>query len=219
MVAAVIFDMDGLMFDTERLARDAWHEVGRRLGCPIGEGVFARILGATPQASAKVFREAFGDGFDYPLARKMCSEWMEERIDRHGVPVKPGLGKLLIDLRDAGIRRAVASSSPRATVEKYLRLTGLAHFFDAVIGAEDVARSKPAPDSFLVAARALETRPERCLVLEDSENGLLAARNAGMKAVCVPDLTLPGEAALSAAAVLPSLEYVFEWLVNADKGP
>ena len=100
--------------------------------------------------------------------------------------------------------------------EKYLGLAGLTDFFDTVIGAEDITNSKPAPDSFLAAAEALETRPERCLVLEDSENGLLAARNVGMRALCICDLTPPGEAARSAAAVLPSLEFVFDWLVNTD---
>lgn len=219
MISVVIFDMDGLMFDTERLAKDAWHEVGRRLGCPIGERVLARIRGATPQASAQVFREVFGDGFDYPSAKKMRNEWVERQIDQHGVPIKPGLEKLLCELQSMGIRRAVASSSPRDTVEKYLRLTKLAGFFDAVVCAEDAVRSKPFPDGFLAAARALKTQPEYCLVLEDSANGLLAARNAGMKAVCIPDLTLPDEAALStAAAVLPSLEFVFDWLTNVNMG-
>ena len=163
MITAVIFDMDGLMFDNKRLARYAWHEVGRRLVFSIGEEVLARIRGAAPKASAKVFRAAFGDGFDYPSAKEMRNKWVEEHIERHGVPIKPGLKDLLAKLIDA--RRAVASSSPRGIVEKYLRLAGLTDFFDTVIGAEDITNSKPAPDSFLAAAEAMETRPERCLVL------------------------------------------------------
>lgn len=105
MITAVIFDMDGLMFDTKRLARDAWHEVGRRLGFSIGEEVLTRIRGAAPKASAEVFRAAFGDGFDYPSAKEMRSKWVEEHIERHGVPVKLGLKDLLAKLTDAGIRR------------------------------------------------------------------------------------------------------------------
>lgn len=215
MFEAVIFDMDGLMFDTERLAKEAWRTVGEQLGLVIGEEVVSRIRGATPTQSAEIFREVYGEAFDYPAAKAMRNAWVEDEIARNGVPVKPGLAELLCKLRRAGVRTAVASSSPHATVAKYLRMAGFADDFDAVLGAEDFARSKPAPDSFLAAARALGADPARCLVLEDSANGLHAAHCAGMTAVCIPDLALPDADALGkAAAVLPSLGEVFDRMMN-----
>lgn len=213
MIKAVIFDMDGLMFDTERLAKSAWKEVGERFGVSIGEEVLSRIRGATPAASAQIFREAFGEGFDYSAAKAMRNAWVENYIDQNGVPVKPGLPELLLVLRDAGVRRAVVSASPRETVKKYLHLVDLTGFYDVVIGAEDIPHSKPAPDGFLAAARLLNVEPEHCLVLEDSANGLLAAYHAGMTAICIPDLALPEDGALAtAAAVLPSLKDVIQWV-------
>lgn len=213
MFQAVLFDMDGLMFDTERLGRDAWRQVGRELGLTISEQILRQIRGATPQASAEVFRAAFGPDFDYPAARARRLALAEKRIRAGGVPVKPGLTGLLRGLQARGVLCAVASSSPRATVERYLCLTGLTDSYAAVVGAEDITRSKPAPDSFLTAARALNVPPAACLVLEDSANGLRAARAAGMTAVCIPDLALPEPEALAcAAAVLPGLDRVLPWM-------
>lgn len=155
MIKAVIFDMDGLMFDTEALAKEAWLWVGAKLGYPITEDHIARIRGSTPAASAAVFREAFGAGFDYPRAKAMRNSMVEEVIDRQGVPIKRGLVGLLEQLDRHGLKAAVASSSPRRTVEKYLALAGVSRYFSCIVGAEDVTRSKPAPDTFLLAAERL----------------------------------------------------------------
>lgn len=213
MFQAVIFDMDGLMFDTERLAKQAWGAVGEHYGVKIGEAVLSRIRGAVPEASAQVFREAFGDDFPYWEARKMRNANVAASIEREGVPVKPGLAGLLKQLRQAGIHTAVASASATAQIERYLELSGLRGYLDALVGADLIGRSKPAPDGFLAAAKRLDTPPAGCLVLEDSANGLLAAKNAGMTAVCIPDIAPPVDTALrTAAAVLPSLGEVWDWM-------
>ena len=107
----------------------------------------------------------------------------------------------------------MASSSSRSTIRWYLELSGTQHFFSTVVSGEDISRSKPAPDIFLAATERLACSPERCLVLEDSANGLLAARAAGMRAVCIPDIALPATPALEACdAVLPSLKQILPWL-------
>ena len=213
VVQAVIFDMDGLMFDTEALARDAWIAVGKRTGYPIGEDAIAQLRGATPEASAAVFKRLYGPGFQYPAAKAMRNAMVEEKIDRDGVPMKEGLIELLDYLAEHRIPAAVASSSPRRTIEKYLSLTGITRYFAAVISAEDIARSKPAPDVFLAAARLLHTPAAHCLVLEDSANGLAAAHNAGIACICIPDIAPPdGEALSYALTVLPSLHHVKNWL-------
>lgn len=216
MFEAVLFDMDGLMFDTERLAKLAWTEVGARYGVEIGEAVLSRIRGATPEASAAVFREAFGAAFPYYEARAERKAWVERFISEKGVPVKRGLTALLPCLQSAGIHTAVVSSSAEAVIRRCLELTSLNGFFEAVAGEEHLGRSKPAPDGYLTAARELHVRPSACLVLEDSANGLLAAKNAGMTAVCIPDIAIPEEKALqTAAAVLDSLDQVWEWMEQA----
>lgn len=218
MIKAVIFDMDGLMFDTEALAKEAWLRVGEQLGYPITETQIAQIRGSTPAASAEIFRAAFGPNFDYPEAKALRNAMVEDTIDREGVPMKYGLVGLLEQLRRHGFPCAVASSSPRTTIEKYLAMAGLAAYYDVIVGAEDVTLSKPAPDVFLLAAERLGASPENCLVLEDSANGLHAARRAGITSVCIPDIAPPDEAVLSlAAAVFPDLSYVFDWILGRNK--
>lgn len=215
MIKAVIFDMDGLMFDTEALAKEAWLQVGAKLGRPITEAHIARVRGSTPAASAAVFREIFGADFDYPKAKAMRNAIVEEVIDRQGVPIKRGLVGLLEQLDRHGLKAAVASSSPRRTVEKYLALAGVSRYFNCVVGAEDVTRSKPAPDAFLLAARRLQIPPEACLALEDSGNGLQGAHRAGMKVICIPDIAPPSKECLSLASkVFPDLTYVFDWIMT-----
>ena len=119
----------------------------------------------------------------------------------------------MIHLQNAGIRAAVVSSSAEATIRRYLETSSLSSFFEVVIGEERLGRSKPAPDGYLSAARLLHTQPSDCLILEDSANGLLAAKNAGITAVCIPDIAPPEEKALqTAAAVLDSLDDVWEWM-------
>lgn len=218
MIKAVIFDMDGLMFDTEALAKTAWLRVGEQLGYPITEKEIAQIRGSTPAASAEIFRAAFGPDFDYPRAKALRNEMVEHFIDQNGVPMKYGLVGLLEQLRQNGFPTAVASSSPRKTIEKYLAMAGLAAYYDEIVSAEDVTLSKPAPDVFLLAAERLGASAENCLVLEDSANGLRAARRAGMTSVCIPDIAPPDEPVLSlAAAVFPDLSYVFDWILDRNK--
>lgn len=220
MINAVIFDMDGLMFDTEALAKEAWLRVGAQLGWPITEKEIAQIRGRTPAASAEIFRASFGPDFDYPKAKALRNAMVEEFIDREGVPVKRGLVRLLEQLRQAGFPTAVASGSPRKTIEKYLAMAGLGSCFDAIVSAEDAARSKPAPDVFLLAAERLGIPAGNCLVLEDSANGLQAASRAGMVCVCIPDIAPPDPASLAlAAAVFPDLSYVYDWIPDRNGLP
>lgn len=213
MIQAIIFDMDGLMFDTERLAKEAWIQVGQQMGYPIDEPVIRQIRGATPQASAEVFRQAYGDGFDYPAAKALRNSLVAEIIERDGLPIKKGLIMLLNDLRKRGICCAVASSSPVKTIEKFLTMACIWEFFSVIVGAEDVCRSKPAPDCFLLAAQRMQAKREDCIVLEDSANGLYAAKAAGMRCICIPDLSVPAAAIENCgAAVLSRLDMVTGWL-------
>ena len=205
--------MDGLMFDTERLSTQAWEKAGRQMGYRIDEEIISQFRGTTPQASIRIFLQAFGPSFDYSTARALRNQFLEQAIRDHGLPVKPGLTELLATLETHDIPAAVASSSPMKTIRWYLSLADIERYFQAIITGEEAARSKPAPDCFLLASSRLNTPPESCLVLEDSANGLLAAQAAGMRSICIPDLTLPDQEILShTEAVLPSLSEVWPWL-------
>jgi HAD superfamily hydrolase (TIGR01509 family) len=186
-VHGVVFDMDGLLVDTERVFRDAMMEVAARHGRDLPLSVFLRMVGLPRESSRAVAMAHFGDDFDY-------EPWIAEVADAAharfevGVTVKAGVIELLDDLDAARVPCAVATSSGHATVELQLGPSGLLRRFQAIVAAGDYTRGKPAPDPFLEAARRLGVDPIACLALEDSHNGVRAAHAAGMMTVMVPDL-------------------------------
>ncbi|MDO4787527.1 MAG: HAD family phosphatase [Fretibacterium sp.] len=191
MIAAVIFDMDGLMFDTEALNMKGWMEAGRRHGYEMTEEVVYGHIGANLATTRRLMTEHFGPGFDFDAVRADRVAWSFAQIEQNGMPEKPGLRELLAWLRGKALRTAIATSSERRFVDFYLGHADLGHSFDAIVSGDRVARSKPAPDIFLQAASELCATPADCVVLEDSYNGIKAAHAAGMRPVMVPDLLPP----------------------------
>ena len=209
MVKGVLFDMDGLMFDTERLDLEAWRHAGQKLGFPVDEQVLLALRGTTGPAAREKLRQAFGPGFDYDRTRRARLAYSGAWIEAHGMPVKPGLYALLETLRARGIPAALATSTSRETALSYLRKARVDGFFAAAVCGGEVAHPKPAPDVFCAAARLLGLDPAGCMVLEDSPNGIRAAHAAGCIPVMVPDLTPPDEELRAlCAAVVPTLEQV-----------
>lgn len=186
-VAAVVFDMDGLLVDTETVFRDVMVEVSRRRGVHLPLEVFLRMVGLQNAASRLVALDHFGADFDYDGWMGESWELVHARTEV-GVAIKAGVVELLDELQAAGIPRAVATSSGHATVQRQLGRNGLLSRFQAVIAAGDYAKGKPSPDPFLVAAQRLGVEPADCLALEDSHNGVRAAHAAGMMTIMVPDL-------------------------------
>lgn len=206
MIKAVLFDMDGLMFDTERMYHDAWLELGRRRGLAMTEEIVTGMRGRNRQGCVALCREAFGAQFDFTELRDACVERMEAAIAEKGLPRRPGLDELLEELARRGLPAVLATSTSRATALRYLELAGVNRYFKGAVCGDEVERGKPAPDIFLRAAALAGEAPVQCMVLEDSPNGLRAGAAAGCRAVMVPDLdpATPELAAL-AAAVVPSL--------------
>ena len=189
--AAVIFDMDGLLLDSERIALEFLAQAAAELKLPWTHEVGLRMVGLNSHESNKRLQQAFGT--DYPIValRERFGKLYDEFIDRGGIPVKPFARELLQTLEDSRIPRVVATSTQRTRAERKLARSGLLPYFKALACGDEVARSKPAPDIFLLAAERAGFSPEKCLVLEDSNAGVHGATAAHMHVVMVPDLLEP----------------------------
>jgi HAD superfamily hydrolase (TIGR01509 family) len=188
---AVIFDMDGLMLDTERLAPRAWGDAATAVGVDFDLELIAPMVGRNFRDCAALIVDRHGA--DFPTAALMRA-WhvaYDAIVEREGIAVKPGLLALLDWLEAEGIPKAVATSTRRDRAEAKLALTGLLPRFIALVGGDEIANGKPAPDIFLAAADRLGQASTGCLVLEDSEPGIRAALAAGMTPIMVPDMHPP----------------------------
>lgn len=190
MVTGVIFDMDGLMFDTEPLWKACWAPALALFGLGELPGLADAARGVAAPQTVPIIARFYGPDVDAAGIRREFDRLAAECFAR-GVPPKPGLDGLLAYLEERGVPRAVASSSPRAMVEGNLAHAGLTDRFGAVVAGGEVARSKPDPDIFLEAARRLGCDPATTLVLEDSFAGVRAGAAGGFVTVMVPDLMQP----------------------------
>lgn len=188
MIQGVLFDMDGLMFDTERLGQMGWHSAAAQLDINIPEELIADMRGTGIDQCRELFNQMV-PGKLYDRAHDLRVEYAEAWIRQHGVPVKPGLRALLDWLHQKSIPAVLATSTQRMRAERYLKDAEVWEDFSATVYGPEVSRPKPAPDIFLAAASAIQADPSQCVVLEDSPNGLRAAKAAGCRAVVVPDLT------------------------------
>ena len=190
MISAAIFDMDGLMFDTEALWARYWEVSLSEFGYGFTRRFMTDSLGINKVRQLEVLREHYGDDMPAEEVFDRCEGLVDDHISRE-VPKKPGLDELLAWLRDPGVPMALASSSPMHEIEACLSSTGTRRFFDTIVSGAEVGRSKPAPDVFLAAAERLGVEPATSLVLEDSVAGVQAGAAGGFVTVMVPDLAQP----------------------------
>lgn len=197
--AAVIFDMDGLMLETEIIYYRAWKDAAAELGYQIDDALFHDMVGVRTEECDRILLDQMQNDFPMDRFRLRREERWHELAEGEGIALKPGLSELL-DLLDArGIPKAVATSSTRPEAEHSLTITGLRTRFPVVVSGDEVANSKPAPDIFLAAAAALGVDPAHCVAFEDSSAGAIAASSAGMRTYVVPDLMQPSAAARAVA--------------------
>lgn len=192
-VRAVIFDMDGLLVDSESVYRDAMFAAAEADGRHLPLPVFHAMIGTAWVTGAQILRDHFGQDFDTEAFEAACSQRFYATVAEAGLALKAGVLDLLDDLDRLAMPRAVATSSTHNAVKHSLGPHGLPERFHAIVARGDYARAKPHPDPFLTAAARLGVAPEHCLALEDSHNGVRAAHAAGMMTVMVPDLLDPTE--------------------------
>jgi beta-phosphoglucomutase-like phosphatase (HAD superfamily) len=209
---AVVFDMDGLLLDSERPIRDAWMQAAAKIGMPLSEADYLSLVGLNHIESAARMLNFFGGSPDAMLeAGRLADATLELRYGERPFDVKPGALELLRGLRAASIPCAVASSTKMAELQRRLRLAGLLDFFAAVCGGDEVERGKPNPDLYLLAISRLGADARTTLAFEDSGHGVQAALAAGLAVVAVPDLKGPEPMwQARCLAVLTSLNSVCE---------
>ncbi len=190
---AAIFDMDGLLLDTEKVCMQAFRDACQFLSLPMLEDVYLGIIGSNAAGIEQVLRNGYGPELDYETLR---SEWMKRYhpiVENQAIPVKAGVIDLLTWLKSQSIPVAVATSTPRELAKTKLKLAGLLDYFEHLSTGCEVRNGKPDPEIFLLAAERLNVRPEKCLAFEDSSNGVRSGVAAGMQVYQVPDLVKPCE--------------------------
>ena len=213
MKKGAIFDMDGLLFDTERLYQESWLVIAREWGIIPDPAFPTAVCGTSGAHMRDVVREHYPE-VDAEAYIQACLSRVAHILETD-VPEKPGIHELLTYLHAQGVKIAVASSSLAHVVENNLRNAGVWEYFDAVVTGEQVKRGKPEPDIFLEAAKRLGLHPEECYVFEDGINGTRAGLAAGCATVMIPDLPAPTEDLInSCAGVYPSLLTALEAIQN-----
>ncbi len=193
MIKAVIFDMDGLMIDTEKLLLKYWLEAAHQCGYPMRKEHVLGIRSLAAKYAVPKLQAELGPDFDYDKVRKLRMELMQAHIEKYGIEEKSGLGELLDYLKKHRYPTAVATATDLERTTRYLTSLDRLRYFDQIVCVSMVENGKPAPDIYLEAAARLRVDPSVCLALEDSPNGILAACRAGMYPVMVPDLSQPDE--------------------------
>lgn len=196
-VRGVLFDVDGVILDTECLYSRFWMEACHFYGFPMTREQSLQMRSLNKAAGQEKLRALFGETADYPTIRQKRIELMDAFVAKEGVAAKEGIYALLDALDANGIPCAITSSSPRQRLHDYLTPLGLYHRFRKVVSGYDVPKGKPEPDIYLRGAAELGLEPGVCLALEDSPAGILSACRAGCLPVLIPDQDVPKEDTLS----------------------
>lgn len=208
-IKGAIFDMDGLLFDTERIYQQTWQEIAQEKGVELGSDFPKAISGTNGVYMCQVIEHYYHvcDGRDII---EECMKRVREKLSRY-VPIKDGVHEILNFFLEKGIRMAVASSSRAEQIESNLKKAGIREYFSEVISGTEVKRGKPEPDIFLLAAERICCEPGECYVFEDSENGIKAGHAAGCITVMVPDLIE------ASSEILPYCTLVCSDLIQAER--
>lgn len=214
---AVVFDMDGVLFDTETLCQDSWMAIAEERGLPGMAEIFPQCIGLNANDSKQVVLRAYGQDFAYEEFRQQASVWFWDYIEKNGLPVMPGVREILEWLKEHNWKVGLASSTRRSSVENHLEQAGLRDYFQTVVTGDMVEHSKPQPDIYLMACRELGVAPEEAFAIEDSPNGIRSAHAARMTPLMVPDMIAPDdEMKRLSSRIFDSLLDVMEYFITLD---
>lgn len=213
MIKGVIFDMDGLIIDTEKLLTRFWREAANLYGFNMTTEHVLGIRSLAAKFAEPKLKGIFGESFDYMAVRAKRIELMNDYIEKNGIEKKKGLDDLLEYLKQNGYSIAVATATDLKRTTAYLTRIGIFDYFDKIVCASMVKSGKPEPDIYLKASEELGFSPSECIALEDSPNGIISAHRAGCKPIMIPDLSEPDEELLKLCeARLDSLDFVIDYL-------
>lgn len=192
-IKGVIFDMDGLILDTEKLYNRFWREASEICGYPMSMDQALTLRSLDKQLAKKKLREFFGDDYDYQRVHDVRVRLMAEYVEENGVQCKPGVLELTDYLKKNGYKTAVATATNIERASQHLTLAGVRDCFENIVCASSVNRGKPFPDIYLYACEKIGLPPENCAALEDSPNGIKSAYSAGCIPIMIPDMDTPSE--------------------------
>jgi HAD superfamily hydrolase (TIGR01509 family) len=190
-VKAVLFDMDGTLLDSERVACSAWQRAAAEFGYSLSTQLYSKVLGCKPEVTREIFAAELGPEFPFSEARQRRLRYSAEEFAQNGVALKAGVLELLAALQATKLPLAVSTSTERSRASDHLKHAGIFEYFTALVCGDEVRRGKPDPEIYLTAAQRLNIPPQQCLVVEDAPVGIIAAQAAGMQAVLIPDLWRP----------------------------
>lgn len=191
MIKAIIFDMDGLMIDSERVTFECYQERLKDMNLTMDEEFYKTLLGKPIKGIYQRFYDVYGNDFPIENVIQDVHQLMAEHFETEGVPVKKGLVELLHYLKDNNYKTIVATSSNRDRVDKILAQAKITEFFDDSICGDEVTKGKPNPEVFLKSCQKLGVNVDEAIVLEDSEAGIQASYDANIKVICIPDMKYP----------------------------
>lgn len=213
VIKGVLFDLDGTLIDTEYMYRICWPAAAEAFGYHMTDEQALQLRSLGRPFAPGLLREWFGEAFDYEAVRRKRKALMNEMIEEKGIAVKAGAKELLEYLREKGLITAVVTATNQKRAAEYLKRIGLYSEFDRIISAVQVPFGKPAPDVYLLACKELGQKPEECIAVEDSPNGVYSAYRAGCQVIMVPDQTRPEEELRKyLTACVPDLAHIKEYL-------
>jgi HAD superfamily hydrolase (TIGR01509 family) len=190
-IRGVAFDMDGVLFDTERLNCELWLKAFKEDGVETDMEVMKRFSGVSSEAAYPIMEELFGQGHDYREIDAGVLRGVRDYIEENGIPLKPGIFETLEYLKKRGFKIALATSTIEREAKNFLEIAGITDYFHGLVCGDSIENSKPAPDIYIKAAEIMGLDPEECIAVEDAPAGIRSANAAGMLAVMIPDQIQP----------------------------
>jgi len=217
MAKGIVFDMDGVIFDTENLAVRTWTQAFTHFGIDLSEDLAKTTVGMSFEDTCQYFIQHIHTPFDIEPIIKQRFDYTEQFIETNGVPLKAGVFELLDFLKAKDYKIAVATSTVSQTARPYLDNAGLTRYFHTILCGDNIQRRKPEPDIYLMACDHLNLAPADCIALEDSPTGVQAAYRAGLKVIMVPDILQPDKHVKNMLfAEIPNLHYVIDLLQTTE---